>query len=181
MRPFSRDSRDSLDFLEILENPPANPSKFAPTCTRRPKRQKQICTNLRSHALVCELRAGTTYINLYPSWKTPQRRTYSWCGVQIRVGLELADFCLNQTSLKSSRLGLCPPPSRQRERGSEIQREREREERREKWLCFLLSCAKCEGIPSTFYASFDSCFRPPLLPLPALGKGALTGRGLLLK
>ena len=62
-----------------------NPSEFAPTCTKGPKRPKQTCTNSRSEALVCKLRTGT---NLH---EFAQRRTYSQRGVQIRVGLEPAD------------------------------------------------------------------------------------------
>ena len=43
-----------------------NPSKFAPICTRRPKRPKQTCTNLRPQTLVCELRIGTNLHKFAP-------------------------------------------------------------------------------------------------------------------
>ena len=84
------------DFLLFFQRAP-NPSKFAPTCTRRPKRPKQTCTNSRPHALVCELRAGT---NLQ-KFATPRgrytpaqdgARTHSRPCVQIRVGLDPAEF-----------------------------------------------------------------------------------------
>ena len=69
------------------------PGKFAPTCTRHPKRPKPTCTNSRPHALFCELRTGTNLHQFapprggYPSG-APSR---GW-GVQIRVGLEPAEF-----------------------------------------------------------------------------------------
>ena len=43
-----------------------HPSKIPPTCTRRPKRPKQTCTNSRPHALVCELQTGTNLHKFAP-------------------------------------------------------------------------------------------------------------------
>ena len=43
-----------------------NPSEFAPTCTRGPKRPKQTCTNSRPEALVCKLRTGTNLHKFAP-------------------------------------------------------------------------------------------------------------------
>ena len=48
-----------------LETAP-NPPKFAPACTRRPKRPKQTCTNLHLQALFCELRIVTNLPKFAP-------------------------------------------------------------------------------------------------------------------
>ena len=70
-----------------------NPSKFAPTCTRRPEKPKQTCTNSRPQALVCELRTRT---NLHkfapPRGRHPSGGPTGGGGLQIRVGLELAEI-----------------------------------------------------------------------------------------
>ena len=69
-----------------------NPSEFAPTCTRGPKRPKQTCTNSRPEALICKLRTGT---NLHkfapPRGRHPSGGPTRGGGVQIRVGLEPAE------------------------------------------------------------------------------------------
>ena len=43
-----------------------NPSEFAPTCTRGPKKPKQTCTNSRPEALLCKLRTGTNLHKFAP-------------------------------------------------------------------------------------------------------------------
>ena len=54
-----------FSFAQIQWAP--NPSEFAPTCTRAPKRPKQTCTNSRPEALVCKLRTGTNlHTNSHP-------------------------------------------------------------------------------------------------------------------
>ena len=54
---------------------------------------KQICTNLHPHALFLWAPNRNTAAQIRtPSWKRPQRSAYSRRGVQIRFGLELAEF-----------------------------------------------------------------------------------------
>ena len=43
-----------------------NPSEFAPTCTRGPKRPKQTCTNSHPETLRCKLRTGTNLHKFAP-------------------------------------------------------------------------------------------------------------------
>ena len=50
-----------------------SPSKFTPTCVRGPKRPKQTCTNLRPHALLCELQSENSsrlWLSAIPCWKS---------------------------------------------------------------------------------------------------------------
>ena len=93
-RPKSDDCEINTMSLTLTVQRAPNPSKFAPTCARRPKRPKQTCTNSRPQALIYKLRTGTHLHKFAP----PRGRHSSGGptrggGVQIRVGLEPAEQC----------------------------------------------------------------------------------------
>ena len=70
-RTYHDERRSNAHLPQCSNQRAPNPSKFAPTCARRPKRRKQTCTNSRPQALVYKLQTGTNLHKLVPRGRHP--------------------------------------------------------------------------------------------------------------